>query len=188
MKTRAMQIGSLPLGGGAPVSVQSMTNTDTRDPAATLSQIRELADAGCGIVFADSFGHEDYMIEAAKDACIDDVIARLPGGYDYSLEEGGKNLSGGQRQRVEIARALAMKPTVLVLDEATSALDPIVEKKVLDNIKKRGCTCVVVAHRLSAIRDCNKIVVMANGKIVEEGNHQTLISKEGYYKKFVQSI
>lgn len=131
---------------------------------------------------------ENDMIEAAKDACIHDFIVSCPGGYDYLLTENAMNLSGGQRQRLEIARALATKPSILVMDEATSALDPVVEKKVLNNIKRRGITTVIVAHRLSAFRDCNQIVVMRNGKIVQRGSHRTLMNEDGLYKNFVQNI
>lgn len=131
---------------------------------------------------------ESDMIEAAKDACIHDFIVSCPGGYDYVLTENAMNLSGGQRQRLEIARALATKPSIFVMDEATSALDPVVEKQVLNNIKRRGITTVIVAHRLSAFRDCNQIIVMKNGKIAQRGTHRTLMNEEGLYKNFIQNI
>ena len=129
---------------------------------------------------------DEDMIAAAKDACIHDFIMQQPGGYNYQLSENAVNLSGGQRQRIEIARALTVNPTILIMDEATSALDPIVEKNIMDNIQRRGCTCIIVAHRLSAIRDCNEIVVMSGGKIIQRGTHDALKNEDGFYRRFIQ--
>ena len=135
----------------------------------------------------DSTIEESEVIRACQDARIHDEIASRKGGYSAVLQPGGRNYSGGQLQRMEIARALATEPTILVLDEATSALDAETEDEVMENVRKRGITTVVVAHRLSTIRDADRIYVLDTGKIVEEGTHEDLMKRNGVYSRLVKS-
>ncbi|GHV24810.1 NHLP family bacteriocin export ABC transporter peptidase/permease/ATPase [Clostridia bacterium] len=129
---------------------------------------------------------EDFaIIMAARDAEIHHSILTKPEGYNHVFSAGGKDFSGGQCQRIEIARVLAQEPTILILDEATSALDAKTEQTVVENIKKTGCTCVVVAHRLSTVRDCDEIIVLDRGKVVERGTHDVLMKNGNKYSQLI---
>ncbi|WP_349237183.1 NHLP family bacteriocin export ABC transporter peptidase/permease/ATPase subunit [Bosea sp. ASV33] len=130
---------------------------------------------------------ERAIVEAARDAGLHDTIAARPGGYDAPVSEGGSNWSGGQAQRLEIARALVGEPSILVLDEATSALDATTEAAILDNLRRRGCTIILVTHRLSAIRDCDEILVLDRGRIVQRGSHEALYRQAGTYGELIRA-
>jgi NHLM bacteriocin system ABC transporter peptidase/ATP-binding protein len=152
---------------------------------------QEIVMFGCSvrenITLWDQSVPDADVVAAAKDALIHDVIAARRGNYHSPILEGARNFSGGERQRMEIARALVLRPSLLLMDEATSALDPIMEKQIDDNIRRRGCGCLIVAHRLSTVRDCEEIIVMKQGVMLQRGTHTNLLREGGEYGRLVNA-
>lgn len=128
----------------------------------------------------------DDAWEAAELAGIADDIRDMPMGMHTLLSEGGGGISGGQRQRLMIARAIVSKPKILLFDEATSALDNVSQKKVSESLSKLKCTRIVIAHRISTIQECDRIIVLDQGQIVEDGTFEELIAENGFFAELVK--
>ena len=149
------------------------------------------------VLFNDTIGYNmhygnlnaswDEVLEASKRAQLHDIISKLPNGYDTIVGERGLKLSGGEKQRVSLARAILKKSPILLCDEPTSSLDSHTEMEIMNNLKEigKGTTCIIIAHRLSTIQDCDEIVVMDAGRVVEQGTHDELMRLGGRYAELV---
>ena len=169
--------------------IESISNEELTNSVAVIDQNVVLFDdtVAQNIRMWDPSIEDFTMMIACNDAQIRADIVSRPEGFGTKIVKGGQNFSGGQRQRIEMATALAKEPAILIMDEATSALDPKTEDEVMKRIRRMGPTQIIVAHRLSTIRDCNEIIVMDQGKILERGSHQELMAQEGFYKQLMNS-
>ncbi|MFF0739450.1 NHLP family bacteriocin export ABC transporter peptidase/permease/ATPase subunit [Streptomyces sp. NPDC004111] len=178
--------GQILLGGrpreeiGRTVLAASMAYVD-QDIALFAGTVRD------NLTLWDDTVPDEVVLDALHDAAVFDEVMARPGGLNATVWEHGGNFSGGQRQRLELARALAARPTLLVLDEATSALDPATERTVMDNLRRRGCSCLIIAHRLSTVRDADEIVVLDRGTVAERGSHDELLAAGGSYAALFES-
>jgi ABC-type bacteriocin/lantibiotic exporter with double-glycine peptidase domain len=139
------------------------------------------------IALTDPDTSPEKIERAARIACIHDDIMEMPMGYDTVVSDGGASLSGGQRQRVALARALVHDPVILLLDEATSSLDAVTETAIYANLEQLECTRIVIAHRISTIAGADLIVVMDEGRFVEQGKHGELMAARGPYYELARS-
>lgn len=172
--------------------VENISLAERRQAMAYVSQETMLfaTSVADNIAYADAQPQREKIIAAAKSANADDFITQLPEGYDTLVGEFGNRLSGGQKQRLAIARALYKDAPILILDEATSALDNHSEQKVQEALERlrKNRTAIIIAHRLSTIENADRIIVLKNGTIIESGNHQELISHNGFYAKLLQRL
>ena len=169
--------------------IESISSEELTNSVAAIDQNIVLFDdtVAQNIRMWDQSIEEFTLMMACNDAQIRADIVSRPKGFATRLVKGGQNFSGGQRQRMEIATALAKEPVVLILDEATSALDPKTEDEVMQAVRMMGPTMVIVAHRLSTIRDCDEIIVLDHGHIVQRGTHDELMAQEGLYQELMNN-
>ena len=169
--------------------IESISNEELTNSVAVIDQNVVLFDdtVAQNIRMWDPSIEDFTMMIACNDAEIRADIVSRPEGFATRIVRGGQNFSGGQRQRIEIATALAKEPAILIMDEATSALDPKTEDEVMTRIRRMGPTQIIVAHRLSTIRDCDEIIVMDQGKILQRGRHEELMNEEGFYRELMKS-
>lgn len=175
------------------IDIQNISNHTLRKLIAVVPQQIDLFNGTVldNIAIGDSSPDLARVVQLCELLGIHQFITQLKDGYFCTLNEQGNNLSGGQRQRLAIARALYRDPEILILDEATSNLDPISEQQVQDTLQwfqLQGKTIIIIAHRLSTVRNCNSIVVLQNGKLVEQGSHEVLMSKKEYYYRLWQQF
>ena len=140
------------------------------------------------IKFGNPEATHDEVVEACKKACCHDFITNLSDGYNTIVGEGGSTLSGGEKQRISIARAILKDAPIVILDEATSSLDAENENMLVEAVKEltKNKTLISIAHRLSTVQEADRIIVLDKGRVVQQGNHQGLISEEGIYKHFIE--
>ena len=169
--------------------IESISSEELTNSVAVIDQNVVLFDdtVAQNIRMWDPSIEEFTMMMACNDAQIRADIVSRPEGFGTKIIKGGQNFSGGQRQRMEMATALAKEPAILIMDEATSALDPKTEDEVMKRIRRMGPTQIIVAHRLSTIRDCDEIIVMDQGKVLQRGRHEELIEQEGMYRDLMKS-
>ena len=179
--------GSITIGGH---NINDLTTDSLRRAIAVVPQDTVLFHdtIGYNIHYGDLNATWDDVVEAAKKAHIHDTIMSFPGGYDTIVGERGLKLSGGEKQRVAIARAILKKAPVLLCDEPTSSLDSETEQSIMSNIKEIGMntTTIIIAHRLSTIQDCDEIIVLHEGRVVERGKHEELLAKGGRYNDLLR--